>query len=72
MQGLRPAGPAASGRAYVTLVTNADYALGARALLRSIALTGTTADRVVLHTPAVAPAARGRRSWRPEGRPRRR
>ena len=56
MQGLRPAGPAGSDRAYVTLVTNADYALGARALLRSIALTGTTADRVVLHTPAVASA----------------
>ncbi|MCA8879241.1 MAG: glycosyl transferase [Rhodobacteraceae bacterium] len=56
MQGLRPASPAQSDRAYVTLVTNADYATGARALLRSIALTGTEADRVVLHTPAVAAA----------------
>ncbi|ACM00740.1 glycosyltransferase [Cereibacter sphaeroides] len=43
-------GPAGSERAYVTLVTNADYALGARALLRSLALSGTSADRVVLHT----------------------
>ncbi|AXQ93865.1 glycosyltransferase family 8 protein [Cereibacter azotoformans] len=41
---------AGSDRAYVTLVTNADYALGARALLRSLALSGTAADRVVLHT----------------------
>jgi alpha-N-acetylglucosamine transferase len=56
MEGLRPAGPAQSDRAYVTLVTNADYATGARALLRSIALTGTEADRVVLYTPAVATA----------------
>ncbi|MGP6085494.1 glycosyltransferase [Antarctobacter jejuensis] len=37
-------------RAYVTLVTNADFALGAKALLHSLNLTGTTADRVVLHT----------------------
>lgn len=54
MEGLRPGGPALSDRAYVTLVTNADYATGARALLRSIARTGTEADCVVLHTPAVA------------------
>ena len=40
-------------RAYVTLVTNADFARGARALLRSLALTGTTADRVVMHTGGV-------------------
>jgi alpha-N-acetylglucosamine transferase len=39
--------------AYVTLVTKADYARGAAALLRSIARTGSAADRVVLHTPAV-------------------
>jgi alpha-N-acetylglucosamine transferase len=38
-------------------VTNADYLPGAVALVRSLALTGTTADIVVLHTPAVAPAA---------------
>jgi len=42
-----------SPNAFVTLVTNADYALGAKALMRSIALSGTKADRVVLHTPAV-------------------
>lgn len=42
--------PASDPRAYVTLVTNADYALGARALLRSLRLTGTTADLVVMHT----------------------
>jgi alpha-N-acetylglucosamine transferase len=52
--GLRPDRPARSDRAFVTLVTNADYVLGARALLRSIALTGTAADMVVLHTAAVA------------------
>ena len=57
MEGLVADRPAESRFAYVTLVTNADYALGARALLRSIALTGTDADRVVLHTAAVAPEA---------------
>ncbi|TCL91940.1 alpha-N-acetylglucosamine transferase [Rhizobium sp. PP-WC-2G-219] len=40
--------------AFVTLVTNADYAMGAKALCRSIRRTGTAADIVVLHTPAVA------------------
>lgn len=48
--------PARSKRAYVTLVTNADYALGALALVRSLALSGTEADLVVLHTAAVSPA----------------
>ena len=37
----------------MTLVTNADFALGAKALLHSLNLTGTTADRVVLHTGGV-------------------
>lgn len=46
----RPPGGAC---AYVTLVTNADYLPGAVALVRSLALTGTTADIVVLHTPHV-------------------
>lgn len=41
-------------RAYVTLVTNADYAAGAEALMRSIALTGAEADRVVMHTGGVS------------------
>ena len=36
--------------AFVTLVTNNDYAMGALALARSIFLTGTPADVVVLHT----------------------
>ncbi|TWG96867.1 alpha-N-acetylglucosamine transferase [Mesorhizobium sp. J18] len=39
--------------AYVTLVTNADYATGAAALLRSLKLAGATADMVVLHTGGV-------------------
>lgn len=40
--------------AYVTLVTNADYATGAAALIRSITATGTGADIVVLHTGGVS------------------
>lgn len=43
-----------NGHAYVTLVTNADFALGAKALLRSLNLSGTQADRVVMHTGGVA------------------
>lgn len=43
--------------AYVTLVTNADFALGAKALLHSLNVTGTQADRVVLHTGGVSPDA---------------
>lgn len=53
-EGLVADGPANSRRAWVTLVTNADYALGARALLRSLVLTGTEADLVVLHTDVAA------------------
>lgn len=52
--GLWAEGPARADRAWVTLVTNADYALGARALLRSLVLTGTGADLVVLHTDVAA------------------
>jgi alpha-N-acetylglucosamine transferase len=48
---------AVSQYAYVTLVTNADYAMGALALARSIQLSGTRADIVVLHTGGVADAA---------------
>lgn len=44
-------------RAYVTLVTNADFAIGAKALLHSLNGTGTQADRVVLHTGGVPQAA---------------
>ncbi len=39
--------------AYVTLVTNADYAKGATALVRSLKLTDTEADIVVMHTGGV-------------------
>ncbi len=42
--------------AYVTLVTNRDYVLGASALLRSLRRTGTAADLVVLVTPGVEDA----------------
>ncbi len=51
--GIAPSGPAGSRHAFVTLVTNADYAMGATALARSIRLTGTQADIVVLHTGGV-------------------
>ncbi len=51
---LSPSRPAASRHAFVTLVTNADYAMGATALARSIRHTGTTADIVVLHTGGVS------------------
>jgi len=44
----------AARAAWVTLVTNQDYALGARALVRSILLAGTAADVVVLATGGVA------------------
>ncbi|MDV7143111.1 glycosyltransferase [Tropicimonas sp. TH_r6] len=53
MEGLQASAPANSRQAYVTLVTNADYALGAKALVRSIRATGTAADIVVLLTGAV-------------------
>lgn len=49
-EGLRPECPSSSQNAYVTLATNADYALGALALVNSIRATGTGADCVVLHT----------------------
>ncbi|MFV0333721.1 MAG: glycosyltransferase [Tropicimonas sp.] len=50
---MRASAPAGSRHAYVTLVSNADYALGARALIRSIRATGTKADITVLVTGAV-------------------
>ena len=40
--------------AYVTLVTNAAYLPGAVALVRSLKRTGTAADVVVMHSPAVS------------------
>lgn len=45
-----------AAHAFVTLVTNADYAIGATALVRSILLTGTSADIVILHTGGVGVA----------------
>lgn len=42
--------------AYVTLVTNSDYAMGATALARSIRRTGSHFDIVVLHTVGIAKA----------------
>jgi alpha-N-acetylglucosamine transferase len=51
----RPTSAPASPRAYVTLVTNTDYVMGATALARSLRRTETKADIVVLHTGAVTP-----------------
>jgi hypothetical protein len=53
--------------AYVTLVTNADYARGAVALVRSLMRTDTQAGIVVMHTGGVsgkvlAPVAASRAS----------
>lgn len=48
-EGLEPEISARSDHAYVTLVTNPDYLPGAEALLRSLRLTGTRADLVVMH-----------------------
>ncbi|GAC1040042.1 glycosyltransferase [Rhizobium sp. No.120] len=53
LQGLRAQTRPRAGQAFVTLVTNADYAMGALALARSIAHSGTKADIVVLHTEGV-------------------
>lgn len=57
MSGLIPDREARSSRAFVTLVTNADFALGAKALVRSLTLTDTKADLVVLHTGGVTEAS---------------
>lgn len=55
--GLSADRPATSDRAYVTLVTNRDYAMGATALARSIRHAGADADIVVLHTGGVGQSA---------------
>lgn len=57
-QGIQRNDLAGSTRAYVTLVTNEDYGKGAVALIRSLRITKTTADIVVLHTPALGEASR--------------
>lgn len=54
---LRPAAPAGHPNAYVTLVTNDEFARGARALVRSLVLSGTRAEICVLHTGGVSGAA---------------
>ncbi len=43
--------------AYVTLVSNDDFALGAKALVRSLSLTGTKAAIIVMYTSGVSEAA---------------
>jgi alpha-N-acetylglucosamine transferase len=48
-----PPGASTPRHAFVTLVTNADYAMGAEALARSLIRTDTRAEIVVLHTAAV-------------------
>lgn len=55
--GLSANRPATGTRAYVTLVTNRDYAMGATALARSIRHAGADADIVVLHTGGVEDTA---------------
>lgn len=54
MDGLTASRPARAQTAFVTLVTNADYAMGATALLQSLIWTGTEADLVVMYTGGVA------------------
>jgi alpha-N-acetylglucosamine transferase len=56
-EGLLATQPARSRHAFVTLVTNADYAMGATALARSIRHTNTRADIVVFHTGGVSEQA---------------
>ena len=58
-EGLSAGRPASCTRAYVTLVTNRDYAMGATALARSIRHAGADADIVVLHTGGVEQSALG-------------
>ncbi|WP_265501864.1 glycosyltransferase [Paracoccus beibuensis] len=48
-EGLLAEAPCHADRAFVTLVSNPDYLPGAEALLRSLRLTGTGADLVVMH-----------------------
>ncbi len=45
--------PALTRQAFVTLVTNGDYAMGALALARSIQCTKSSAEIIVLHTERV-------------------
>ncbi len=54
MSGLNAKTPAGSPNAYVTLLTNEAYLPGALALIRSLSLTGTSADKVILYTDGVS------------------
>ncbi|MBO9455604.1 glycosyl transferase [Paracoccus sp. R12_1] len=49
LEGLSAETSALADHAYVTLVSNPDYLPGAEALLRSLRLTGSKADLVVMH-----------------------
>ncbi|MGB0661376.1 MAG: glycosyltransferase [Mangrovicoccus sp.] len=53
MQQLQANGPAQNRAAYVTLVSNDNYIGGAEALIRSLKLSGTAADLVVMFTGGV-------------------
>lgn len=53
LEGVRARTSPQARQAFVTLVTNGDYATGALALARSIFLTATRADVVVLYTGGV-------------------
>lgn len=57
LSGLKPATPAGSRHAFVTLVTNDDYVKGATALVHSLRRTGTRADIVILFTGGVEDGA---------------
>lgn len=57
--GIHPQGKAGSDRAYVTLATNPDYAIGAAALFRSLKRSGTSADLVLLYTELPAATLSG-------------
>lgn len=57
--GLLAETPARGDHAFVTLVSNPDYLPGAEALLRSLRLTGTKADLVVMHR-GLSPAHQAR------------
>lgn len=52
--GFHASSPAASDRAFVTLLTNAPYIPGVQALVRSLKAVGTGADIVVMYTGGVA------------------
>lgn len=60
-EGVRASAPRQAGYAYVSLATNADFARGARCLMRSLRMSASTAqtkaDLVVMHTGGVPQGA---------------